>query len=365
MAPTLASTSEPKQTFTSTSELKQFVINEGYGVKGVSELNLKTIPELFIQPVNRRLDTTKVLPDELIPVIDMSNCEDPNVIKSICEAAEKWGFYHIVNHGVPLSVMEGVKDATHKFFELSSDEKKKYLSRNSPTKNVRLLTSFNPDVDQAYEWKDHLSCFYVSDEEALEFWPSICKHQVLEYLKTCDLVVKTLLKLLIKGLGIPTLHEINEPFLMGSKRINLNYYPVCPNPELSIGASGHSDVSTLTVLLQDETGGLYVRKFGSDSWVHVPPIMGSFTINIGDALQIMSNGRYKSVEHKVVANRYENRISVPIFVNPRGSDIIGPLPEVINNGEKALYKQVLYSDYVKHFFRKSTNGKDTVDYAKI
>ncbi|KAI3740620.1 hypothetical protein L2E82_31090 [Cichorium intybus] len=348
-----------------TPELKQFVVDEGHGVKGVSDLNLKTLPELFIQPVERRLDTSKVLSHELIPVIDLSNHEDPNVIKSVCDAAEKWGFFQIVNHGVPLSIIQGIKDATHKFFELSTAEKKKYLSQNSPSKNVRFLTSFNPDVDKAYEWKDHLSCFYVSEEEALEFWPSICKHQVLEYLKTCESVIKRLLEVLIKGLGIPKLDETNEPFLMGSKRINLNYYPVCPNPELSIGASGHSDVSTLTVLLQDQTGGLYVKKLDSDNWVHVPPVKESLTINIGDAFQIMSNGRYKSVEHKVVANGQENRISVPIFVNPRPSDIIGPLPEVINSGEKALYKHVLYSDYVKHFFRKSTNGKDTVDFAKI
>ncbi|CAH1439300.1 unnamed protein product [Lactuca virosa] len=347
-----------------TGELKQFVVDEGHGVKGVSELKLKTLPELFIQPVERRLDVSKVLPNELIPVIDLSNYEDPEVMKSICYAAEKWGFFQIVNHGLPQDIIDGIKDATHKFFELSTEEKKKYLSRNTPSKNVRFLTSFNPDVDKAYEWKDHLSCFYVSDEEALQYWPTICKHEVLEYLKSCESVIKKLLEVLIKGLGIPKLNETNEPFLMGSKRINLNYYPVCPNPELSIGASGHSDVSTLTVLLQDHIGGLYVKKLDSDKWVHVAPVKDSLTINIGDALQIMSNGRYKSVEHKVVANGHDNRISVPIFVNPRPSDVIGPLPEVINSVENTLYKHFVYSDYVKHFFRKSTNGKDTIDFAK-
>ncbi|KAL7616588.1 hypothetical protein Lser_V15G04285 [Lactuca serriola] len=347
-----------------TGELKQFVVDEGHGVKGVSELKLKTLPELFIQPVERRLDVSKVLPNELIPVIDLSNYEDPEVMKSICYAAEKWGFFQIVNHGLPLDIIDAIKDATHKFFELSTKEKKKYLSQNTPSKNVRFLTSFNPDVDKAYEWKDHLSCFYVSDEEALQYWPTICKYQVLEYLKSSESVIKKVLEVLIKGLGIPELDETNQRFLMGSKRINLNYYPVCPNPELSIGASGHSDASTLTVLLQDQIGGLYVKKLDSDKWVHVTPVKDSLTINIGDALQIMSNGRYKSVEHKVVANGHDNRISVPIFVNPRPSDVIGPLPEVINSVDNILYKHVLYSDYVKHFFRKSTNGKDTIDFAK-
>ena len=88
-------------------------------------------------------------------------------------------------------------------------------------------------------------------------------------------------------------------------------------------------------------------------------------INVGDALQIMSNGLYKSVEHRVVANGSNNRISVPIFVNPRPQDVIGPLPEMLATGEKAIYKQLLYSDYVKYFFRKARDGKGTVDYAKI
>ncbi|KAK1364339.1 putative oxoglutarate/iron-dependent dioxygenase, isopenicillin N synthase [Heracleum sosnowskyi] len=159
--------------------------------------------------------------------------------------------------------------------------------------------------------------------------------------------------------------DSNESLLMGSKRINLNYYPVCPNPELTVGVGRHSDVSTLTFPLQDNIGGLFVRKMETDAWIHVPPVTGSIVINVGDALQIMSNGRYKSVEHRVAANGSNNRVSVPIFVNPRPDDIIGPLPEVLKNGEEAKYKQVLYSDYVKHFFRKGHDGKETIDFAKI
>lgn len=193
----------------------------------------------------------------------------------------------------------------------------------------------------------------------------MCRDQLLEYMKESEPLIKRLLKALITRLGMSKLDETNEPFLMGSRRMNLNYYPKCPSPELTVGVGNHSDVSTLTVLLQDETGGLYVKKLDGDNWVHVPPIKGSLTINIGDALQIMSNGRYKSIEHHVVANEHEDRVSVPIFVNPRPNDAIGPLAEVIERGDKALYKCVLYSDYVKHFYKKSHNGKDTIDFARV
>ena len=190
------------------------------------------------------------------------------------------------------------------------------------------------------------------------------RDQVLECMRGSEPVIQRLLEALMKRINVKEIDETKESLLMGSKRINLNYYPICPNPELTVGVGRHSDVSTLTILLQDDTGGLYVRG-NNDSWVHVPPISGSLVINVGDALQIMSNGRYKSIEHRVVASGSKNRISVPIFVNPRPSDMIGPFSEVLARGEKALYKQVLYSDYVKHFFRKAHDGKNTIEFAKI
>lgn len=126
----------------------------------------------------------------------------------------------------------------------------------------------------------------------------ICfRDQAIEFMKRSEFVIKRMLKVLMKRLNVK-MDETKESLLMGSKRINLNYYPICPNPELTLGVGRHSDVSTLTFLLQDNIGGLYVRKFETDSWIHVPPVSGSLVINIGDALQIMSNGRCKSIEHR-------------------------------------------------------------------
>nr|GEY67720.1 feruloyl CoA ortho-hydroxylase 1-like [Tanacetum cinerariifolium] len=300
-----------------------------------------------------------------IPVIDMSNGDDPNVAKAICDAASKWGFFQIVNHGVPIHVLDDVKDATRKFFALPAEEKLKYSKEKSVTNNIRFGTSFTPEAEKALEWKDYLSLFLVSDDEAATLWPSVCRNQALEYIKSSKLVVKKLLMILLNGLNLKEIDEAKESKLMGSKRINLNYYPKCPNPELTVGVGRHSDVSTLTILLQDEIGGLYVRNLDTMKWIHVPPVEGSLVINVGDALQIISNGKYKSVEHRVSANGSSNRISVPIFVNPRPSDVIGPLQELVDSGEKPLYKNVIYSDYVKHFFRKAHDGKATIDFAKF
>ncbi|KAJ4724053.1 2-oxoglutarate (2OG) and Fe(II)-dependent oxygenase superfamily protein [Melia azedarach] len=351
--------------FADSSDLTDFVINKGNGVKGLSEIGLKSLPKRYIHPLEERIDEADILPQASIPVIDMSKWDDPEVAKSICDAAEKWGFFQVVNHCVPLEVLDRVKAATHRFFGLSAEEKNKYSKDLSPSNNVRFGTSFNTQAEKALEWKDFLSLFYVSEDEASALWPRACKDEVLKYMRSSEVLIKQLLTVLMKGVNVNEIDEAKEKLLMGSVRTNLNYYPICPNPELTVGVGRHSDVSTLTILLQDDIGGLYVRGNDGESWIHVPPVNGSLVINIGDALQILSNGKYRSVEHCVVANGSRNRISAPIFVNPRPHDIICPLPEVLANGEKPVYKQVLYSDYVKHFFRKAHDGKKTVDFAKL
>ncbi|KAH7532298.1 hypothetical protein FEM48_Zijuj04G0005000 [Ziziphus jujuba var. spinosa] len=358
MAPTMA---------VSNYDISDFVLHKGHGVKGLSETGIRALPNQYIQPIEERLCMTKVVPQDSIPIIDISNCmEDPKVAEAICNAAERWGFFQIVNHGIPIEVLEDAKEATRHFFGLPAQEKNKYSKDNSPSNNVRYGTSFSPQAEKALEWKDYLSLFYVSDDEASALWPAACRDGLLEYMRKSEAVVKQLLKVLMEKLNVTEIDTSKENLLMGSRRININYYPICPNPELTVGVGRHSDVSTLTILLQDDIGGLYVRDLeDNNSWIHVPPVKGSIVINVGDALQIMSNGRYKSVEHRVVANGSKNRISVPIFVNPTPNDIIGPLPQVLATGEKPLYKEILYSDYVKYFFRKAHDGKATVDYAKI
>lgn len=184
-------------------------------------------------------------------------------------------------------------------------------------------------------------------------------------MKAVEPVIRKLLEVLLSYLNVKEIDNAKEYALMGATRINLNYYPACPNPELTAGVGAHSDVSTITVLLQDDTGGLYVRASDGDKWIHVPPIKGALVVNIGDVLQIMSNDRYKSIEHCAFPSKSRNRVSVPIFVNPGSDAVIGPFPEILESGERPIYKQVRYSDYFNYFFSKAHEGKKTMDFAKI
>ncbi|GAA0138267.1 oxidoreductase [Lithospermum erythrorhizon] len=196
-------------------------------------------------------------------LIHKGNGNDPKVAAEICKAAAEWGFFQIINHRIPLEVLESVKEAGHEFFALPVDERKKYVKGNSPTSTVELKTSFSPLAEKVLEWKDYLFHVYVDDEEETKHWPSVSRDQVLEYMKCVKPVVRKLMDFLL-------------------------HYPKCPYQDIVIGAGWHSDISAITVLLQD------------DVLLHVPPTKGALVINIGDVLQIimLEDGEtpiYKSV----------------------------------------------------------------------
>jgi isopenicillin N synthase-like dioxygenase len=115
----------------------------------------------------------------------------------------------------------------------------------------------------------------------------------LEYLKATAKMVRKIVEILIGKLGVTVLDDSIMNGLVASKMVNMNFYPTCPNPELTVGVGRHSDMGTLTVLLQDGIGGLYVKleedivdagKKGE--WVEIPPIPGALVINVGDTLQV-------------------------------------------------------------------------------
>ncbi|KAL5764424.1 hypothetical protein ACOSP7_016785 [Xanthoceras sorbifolium] len=353
------------------NSLFNFVVQDGYGVKGMVDLGLTKVPKPYIQPQQERIDKRNARTCPLQP-IDLSKLNGPEhdrVAEEISKAASTIGFFQVVNHGVPIELLGKLKDTAHSFFGQPPEKKAVYRKGASPSPLVKYGTSFMPDKEEALEWKDYISMTYTNDVEALQQWPKECKEVSLEYLKTSVEMVRKLLEVLMENLGVkPDNTKINA--LIGFKLVNMNYYPTCPDPNLTVGVGRHSDMGALTVLLQDGIGGLYVKveediehvgKKGE--WMEIPPVDGALVINVGDALQIISNGMYKSAEHRVRTTSTKSRVSIPVFTMPKPTEKIRPLPELVER-DGGRFREVVFQDYMNNFFSNAHDGKKSLQFDK-
>ena len=135
--------------------------------------------------------------------------------------------------------------------------------------------------------------------------------------------------------------------------IRLNHYPPCPSPDLALGVGRHKDAGALTILYQDDVGGLDVRRRSDGEWVRVKPVPNSFIINVGDIIQVWSNDRYESAEHRVSVNSAKERFSMPYFFNPASYTMVEPVEELVSEGNPPRYNAYNWGDFFST--RKNSN----------
>ncbi|KAI3855302.1 hypothetical protein MKX03_015655 [Papaver bracteatum] len=150
----------------------------------------------------------------------------------------------------------------------------------------------------------------------------------------------------------------------GMQIMRMNYYPPCPRPDLVIGLTSHSDYSALTILLQlNEVEGLQIRK--EERWISVKPLPDAFIINVGDVLEVITNGIYRSVNHRGVVNSTKERVSIATFHNTRLESEIGPVSSLITPETPALFKRGRFADLMKQNLSKKLDGKTFLDSMRI
>ncbi|KAM7493161.1 hypothetical protein LguiB_027770 [Lonicera macranthoides] len=143
--------------------------------------------------------------------------------------------------------------------------------------------------------------------------------------------------------------------------MRVTYYPTCSSPNKVLGLSPHSDASSITIFMQNnDTVGLQIRHDGG--WVPVKPVPNSLIINVGDVLEMWSNGKYKSIEHRAVTSETNTRISFGAFVMPNIDVEIEPLQEMLSMQQKpAKYKKVKFGDYLTYALRQKMDGKANIE----
>ncbi|CAI9277726.1 unnamed protein product [Lactuca saligna] len=142
-----------------------------------------------------------------------------------------------------------------------------------------------------------------------------------------------------------------------------HYYPPCPQPELTIGAPDHTDYDFITILLQDHVGGFKILY--ENQWIDVHPKQGALVVNAGDLLQLVTNDKFVSSRHKVVANKVGPRVSVASFFMSETLQVIEPIKELLSKDNPVKYRGTTAKEYVDYYRAKGIDGTSALLHFKI
>nr|XP_023886127.1 1-aminocyclopropane-1-carboxylate oxidase homolog 1-like isoform X2 [Quercus suber] len=306
-----------------------------------------------------------------IPIIDLNGIEKEaniraEIVDNVRNACEKWGFFQVTNHGIPASVLDEIINGIRRFHEQDAEVKKEFYTRVL-NKKVIYNSNFDLFTAAAANWRDTFSCVLAPSPPEPEELPAICRDIVGEYSKHIIRLGLTLLELVSEALGLNPNHLRDMDCAEGLLLLG-HYYPPCPEPELTLGATKHTDSDFLTILLQDQLGGLQVLH--ENQWIDLPPKPGHLVVNIGDLLQLISNDKVKSVYHRVLVKNEGPRISVACFLRPQvqigdSLKVYGPIKELVPEDSSPIYREISVKDYLQHFYKKGLDGTSALPHFKL
>jgi isopenicillin N synthase-like dioxygenase len=319
-----------------------------------------------------------------VPVIDLAPLfgAEPGgeaaVAAEVAAACRRWGFFQVVGHGVPAGLVARVWAETRRFFALPMAEKRAVLrSKDNPRGYYdRELTKNARDLKEVFDFglepfpelpSDHPRNHLPVDGH--NQWPAALpgfKAAMGEYYRACEGLGRRLMEIFCLGLGAPG-DRLGRHFGPGhTSFVRLNHYPLddllAPEEAGATTALGdmalhhHSDAGALTILLQDEVGGLQV--FVGEEWLDIDPIEGAFVINVGDMMQVWSNDTYPAALHRVRPITDRPRLSIPFFFDPSYDTDCAPLEATLAGGGPH-YRPVNWGT-----FRQLRTDGDYADYGK-
>ncbi|KAL2252153.1 UNVERIFIED_CONTAM: Protein SRG1 [Sesamum indicum] len=331
-----------------------------------------TVPPRYVRPDQHQQLVLSSLDSSFpqIPVIDMQKFSDIHTMDSelhaLHDACQEWGFFQLMNHGVDSAVVEKMKSEIQEFFNLPIEEKKKLRQKEGDLEGYG--QAFVVSEEQKLDWADMFyivtSPTYLRKPHLIPQLPPTFRDTIEVYASELKILGMKILKLMAKALDMKA-EEMETLFAQGMQSMRMSYYPPCPQPELVTGLYPHSDAVGLTILLQvNEVDALQLKKDGF--WIPIAPLPNAFIINVGDIVEIVTNGAYRSNEHRVTVNKEKARLSISTFLSPNLDGDMGPAPSLITPPHTpAKFKRIGVAEYFKGYFSRELAGKSYLDLMKI
>jgi isopenicillin N synthase-like dioxygenase len=279
---------------------------------------------------------------ERVPTVDLAN---PTALslEALDAACRDHGFFLLAGHGLD-ALIERTWEQTRTFFDSKHAQKRELMREaGSPTgyydreltKRLRdrkeVLDFLSPSLPDAF------------DPNVWPGWLPGFRESISEYFAAMGEAAEKTVQLVLAALKLPAdLAARHHGSALGSL-LRLNHYTLgdpapeseraslAPLGDLALGP--HTDPGVITLLLQDQTGGLQAES-REEGWIDVPPRPGTIVVNIGDSLQVWTNDQYRAAAHRVSPMTDSDRFSIPFFLNPSFDAVIEPIPELCDGAPR-------------------------------
>jgi isopenicillin N synthase-like dioxygenase len=304
-----------------------------------------------------------------IPVISLA-APEAEVARQLREACTAHGFLYVADHGVPAGLIQAQFDWAARFFSLPEERKEAiHLFRSTGKRGwegigaQKLDAGAQPDRKESFYSGVHYGPEHPYVQAGLSGygpnqWPEGLpgfQGQMEAYTTAVTRLAERLMRDLARSLDLPADHfdgTMAEPMIT----LRLCRYP--PQPEDAgadvFGAGAHTDWGAITILAQDDLGGLEVQA-ADGSWMPARPIPGTFIVNLGDMIPRWTNGRYRSNPHRVInANATgRDRYSIPFFYSPNYHARIEALPGTVPPGEAPRFAPCTAGEHLAEMYRRT------------
>ena len=288
--------------------------------------------------------------------------------RAVREACLHTGFFYIRNHGIGSDLIEGVLEQSRQFFalpledKLAVDKTKSFCNRGYEKLRDQVLEAgAPPDVKEGYYIGtdlplDHPAVVARRFNHGPNVWPASLagfRPAMEAYLGAMQALSCRLMRGLALSLELPEAHF--DPFCVEPMQIlRLLHYPPQPANPLpdEKGCGAHTDWGCLTLLWQDDSGGLQVQTLEGD-WIEAPPVPGTFVVNIGDMVARWTNDMFRSNFHRVINRSGHDRYSIPYFFEGNCDHMVECLPTCLKDGQVPRYAPVTVTEHLLEMYKRT------------